>query len=261
MEENWQELLKELGRARPEGEPGERWEEPGGLAAVLLRLVRRWERLAARLPLTGQTGASPGVPGGWEQALAGIERTARGYEELAGTITRANQQAAGSIERLFAGLESGGARAASTVGGGFERMWGGLYAGLGGYAQRLGQLSTLSAGAFGALAAMNPLGAAAAGGTLQSLGAVLLRLTSGFSLLTQAAGGLAGGSGTTASSAALSRPETAAVPTVVNVYLEGRRSSGGYEVDRALSRAGVDRELRQRLRELARTGASPLPGR
>ncbi len=47
-------------------------------------------------------------------------------------------------------------------------------------------------------------------------------------------------------------------PQVVNVYINGIRSSNVYEVDRSLNRAGVDRELRNRIRELVRTGSNPI---
>ncbi|MBW7996015.1 MAG: hypothetical protein FVQ81_05460 [Candidatus Glassbacteria bacterium] len=57
-------------------------------------------------------------------------------------------------------------------------------------------------------------------------------------------------------------PRVSAAPVpqgrTVNVYINGQSLSSAVEVDRTLGRAGVDRRLREQVKELVRSGANPV---
>jgi hypothetical protein len=161
------------------------------------------------------------------------------------------------VSGLFGEIERRGESAAGVTGEKFISMIDRIGEGMGDYALRLGTLSGLAAKAFFALRAMNPFAASAASMALLSLGKMMGRLAFSFSAL----GGSSSGS-SRQSSGANGQPSPESTwrgPQVVNVYISGLKASTPYEIDRSLNRAGVDRELRQRIRELIRTGANPVP--
>jgi|GEM_PF-3762857 hypothetical protein len=132
-----------------------------------------------------------------------------------------------------------------------------LYGGLSSYAMNLGTVSGYASKAFAAFRTLNPFGAAAASFGLIALGQMLRSLSSGMG----GGAGWGGGSATrlaTAGAGGSTAESTWRGPQVVNVYIDGIRSANVYEVDRSLDRAGVDRELRNRIRELVRTGSNPI---
>lgn len=211
--------------------------------------------------MSGRPGGNSGLPGiggqGAGTETAGIERVRADYDSLVESILSGNRKAGESIAQLFASLTGGGKQAKQALAGVFEGMAGQIFASMGDYAKRLGVLTGLSAKAFAALRSMNPFAAAAASVGLIALGQALKSLAGslgkggGHSAGADAGGGY---SQTAATSAA-----TAAQPSAqpLNIYIGGLRGTGAYEVERALSRAGVDRELRERFRELVRTGSNP----
>ena len=206
-----------------------------------------------------------GFPGGGviEEILEGLERVEQRHREMIERISGGNRKALGGISGLFEQLAERLRSAAGVTGKVFEKLQGNLFSSLGAYATRLGFLTGLASKAFTALRTMNPFAAAAASMALLALGQALKRLASG-------AGGAAGVSpGSTAaalqpasSGAAGSRSavnsDTWRAPRVVNIYINGLKSGSSLEVDRTLGRAGIDRELRQRIQELVRTGANPV---
>lgn len=192
-----------------------------------------------------------------DRAVDCIKKVESSYSGMVEKIVSGNQRALESVSGLFGELERGGDSAAGVTGEKFISMIDRIGEGMGDYALRLGTLSGLAAKAFFALRTMNPFAASAASMALLSLGKMMGRLAFSFSGL----GGSSSGSSRQSYGAnGQSSPEsTWRGPQVVNVYISGLKASTPYEVDRSLNRAGVDRELRQRIRELIRTGANPVP--
>lgn len=188
---------------------------------------------------------------GFVEALDGIERVRSGYESLVESILGGNRSAAESVKALFVALTGGGRKAHEELAGSFEAMTGQIFAGMGDYAKRLGVLSGLAAKAFAALRSMNPFAAAAASVALIAIGQALKGLAGSVGKGGGSGGVAANGTGSAGSSSGggISRP--------VNIYINGLRSAAPYAVERVLDRAGVDRDLRERFRELVRTGANP----
>jgi len=188
---------------------------------------------------------------------AGFERVRADYDSLVESILSGNRKAGESIAQLFASLTGGGKQAKQSLAGVFEGMAGQIFESMGDYAKRLGVLTGLSAKAFAALRSMNPFAAAAASVGLIALGQALKSLAGSLGKGGGHSAGADTGSGysqTAATSAATSASPSA---QPLNIYIGGLRGTGVYEVDRALNRAGVDRELRERFRELVRTGSNP----
>jgi hypothetical protein len=196
---------------------------------------------------------------GLARTLESIAQVKQSYAGMIENILSGNQSALGSILGLFGELTGKGKKAGDATGQVFQMLQGQVFSTLGKYASQLGLLTGLSSKAFAALKSMNPFAAAAASVALLALGQALKRLSSHvgrsespedpFPAGGASAGGAGAGSGGEAGSGGQNR--------VVNIYINGLRSANPYEVDRALDRAGVDRELRNRFRELVRTGANP----
>ena len=192
---------------------------------------------------------------------AGIERVRADYDSLVESILSGNRKAGESIAQLFTSLTGGGKQAKQALAGVFEGMAGQIFESMGDYAKRLGVLTGLSAKAFAALRSMNPFAAAAASVGLIALGQALKSLAGslGKGGGKQAGSGSGPGYAQAAATSAASSVSPSAQP--LNIYIGGLRGTGAYELDRALNRAGVDRELRERFRELVRTGSNPAVGR
>ncbi|HUU29384.1 MAG TPA: hypothetical protein VM123_16395 [archaeon] len=196
-----------------------------------------------------------------DKALQSIGRIQARYGEMVDMIISGNQSALSSISGLFQQLEARGWAAADSTGSRFARLQGDIFGGMGDYAARLGSLTGLASKAFAALSSMNPFAASAASVALLALGKALKSLASfsGSSGSTYSGGySTAGAYGSTGANQDSGAGNTWTGPQVVNVYINGLKSANPYEVDRTLNRAGVDRELRQRIRELVRTGSNPI---
>jgi len=216
----------------------------------------------AAQPAGGRARLGSGPAGGQSAAggaLAGIEQVREGYDSLVQSILGGNRSAGDSIAQLFGSLTGGGKQAKQALAGVFEGMAGQIFSGMADYAKQLGFLTGMSAKAFTALKSMNPWAAAAASIGLIALGTALKSLAGS---LGKGSGGSPSGSGGNYSQSSTVASSTAASSSQpLNIYIGGL--GGGtstYQVERTLDRAGVDRELRERFRELVRTGANPALG-
>ncbi|MCE5272031.1 hypothetical protein LLH00_12215 [bacterium] len=210
---------------------------------------------AAGLSLGGQDAGGLGAGG----ALAGIEQVREGYDSLVQSILGGNRSAGDSITQLFSSLTGGGKQAKQALAGVFEGMAGQIFSGMADYAKQLGVLTGLASTAFTALKSMNPFAAAAASIGLIALGAALKSLAGSLGKGGGYQNANTGGGYSQAASASASTVASASQP--LSIYIGGLGSGvSSYEVERTLDRAGVDRELRERFRELVRTGANPALG-
>ncbi|MFH1070322.1 MAG: hypothetical protein V1794_11945 [Candidatus Glassbacteria bacterium] len=192
-----------------------------------------------------------------QAATSSFDRIEKRYRDWLETARGGNLELFGSFARLFEMIAERSGRAFEAAGGGFAIMQEKLYPGLAEYAGGLSALTGAAGRAFQALRAMNPIAAMIASSALSLLGSFFNRR--------QAAAAPASsvmayaGSGTASVGASAAGGWTG--PQVVNVYIDGIRVGGEYEMDRTLGRAGVDRQLRDRIRELVRTGANPAGSR
>ncbi|MEA1997429.1 MAG: hypothetical protein U9N45_07305 [Gemmatimonadota bacterium] len=212
-------------------------------------------------PFGGILDTSQG--GTFDMVSISIKDIEERYLDMVGKIVSGNRTAQESVIRLFDELSRSGGTAATATGEHFARVQGEMFSAMGNYASQLGKLTGLASRAFFSLRSMNPFSASAAAAALQALGSALRRLASsvGTARGLSSPGGYSSGwqQGAAATSGTAGAGNTWRGPRTVNVYINGIKSSSPYEVDRALNRAGVDRELRARIRELARTGSNPLP--
>lgn len=191
--------------------------------------------------------------------LNGLAEIERRYQEMRNRVRAGNAELLSGFIRTFEQVKSGGREAFNSLGERFEALSGTLNDSLGDYAVNLGAVSGFASKAFTAFRTLNPFAAAFAAAGLGALGQMLRRLSTGGG----GKGGTSSGSFSLGTSSSAS-PSTNAGndswrgPQVVNVYIDGLRNSSPQELDRTLGRAGVDRELRQRIRELVRTGSNPV---
>jgi len=182
------------------------------------------------------------------------------YDQMLERIMSGNDKIMASFASMFRKILEQATGSFDRIGNSSTILCKDLYRGLADYTMHLGAVSGYASKAFAAFRTLNPFGAAAASFGLIALGQMLRSLSSGL-------GGSAR-SGTVGSGVRLatagdggvsaeSSSSTRGGPQVVNVYIDGIRGGSVYQVDRNLDRAGVDRELRNRIRELVRTGSNP----
>ncbi len=215
----------------------------------------------------GKGGRFPGGVGGRKngplppllQAENPFEKMLDSYEKMLRQIISGNDQIMSSWMKMCRKMLELATGSYDRIGQRYSIMHKDLYGGLADYTLHLGAVSGYVSKAFAAFRTMNPFAAAAASFGLIALGQMLRSLsfgrggsapsgTGGRSSMKLAAAGAGG----------VSAESSWRGPQVVNVYINGIRSSNVYEVDRGLNRAGVDRELRNRIRELVRTGSNPI---
>ena len=180
------------------------------------------------------------------------------YDKLFGQIIGGNDEIMASFASMFRKILEQATGSFDRIGRRSTVLCKDLYSGLADYTVNLGAVSGYASRAFAAFRTLNPFGAAAASFGLMALGQMLRSLSSGGAA--PALSGSGGGSSArlaTADAGGISAESTWSGPQVVNVYIDGMRSGSVYEVDRSLDRAGLDRELRNRIRELVRTGSNP----
>ncbi len=195
----------------------------------------------------------PGKDGGLEHLKTIREMYDKMFEQIIG----GNDKIMASFDLMFRKMLEWGTGSFDKIGKRSSILNKDLYGGLSSYAMHLGTVSGYASRAFAAFRTLNPFGAAAASFGLIALGQMLRSLSSGMG----GGAGWGGGSATrlaTAGAGGSTAESTWRGPQVVNVYIDGIRSANVYEVDRSLDRAGVDRELRNRIRELVRTGSNPI---
>lgn len=195
----------------------------------------------------------PGKDGGLEHLKTIREMYDKMFEQIIG----GNDKIMASFDLMFRKMLEWATGSFDKIGKRSSILNKDLYGGLSSYAMNLGTVSGYASRAFAAFRTLNPFGAAAASFGLIALGQMLRSLSSGIG----GGAGWGGGSATrlaTAGAGGSTAESTWRGPQVVNVYIDGIRSANVYEVDRSLDRAGVDRELRNRIRELVRTGSNPI---
>ena len=250
----------------------------GNLTGVLKSLQQAAERLAGTgvlraTPAARTTFPVPGsIPSGQADPgpavlsiranadfLNGLAEIERRYQEMRNRVSAGNAELLAGFLRTFEQLKSGGREAFESLSERFESLTGTLNNNLGDYASNLGAVSGFASKAFTAFRALNPFAAAFAAVGLSALGQMLRRLSSGGSGKSGASSGsFSLGTGSSASTGTNAGNDSWRGPQVVNVYIDGLRNSSPQELDRSLGRAGVDRELRQRIRELVRSGSNPV---
>ena len=207
-------------------------------------------QLASWMPSFAQM---PGKDGGLEHLKTIREMYDKMFEQIIG----GNDKIMASFDLMFRKMLEWATGSFDKIGQRSSILNKDLYGGLSSYAMHLGTVSGYASKAFAAFRTLNPFGAAAASFGLIALGQMLRSLSSGMG----GGAGWGGGSGTrlaTAGAGGSTAESTWRGPQVVNVYIDGIRSANVYQVDRSLDRAGVDRELRNRIRELVRTGSNPI---
>ncbi|HLA40149.1 MAG TPA: hypothetical protein VJ417_09135 [Candidatus Glassbacteria bacterium] len=211
----------------------------------------RFDRGRTDFPNTVRRPDTAGFYGGM---LSSLDQLMKRYDQWLTLARGGNRELFDSFSRLFGMIAEQSNRAYETAGKGFAGMQEKMYAGLAEYAGSLSSLTGAAGRAFLALRAMNPVAAMLASSALSLIGSFFNRRSASAapasSVLAYANGGPAaagtgGGSNWTG-------------PQVVNVYIDGIKTGGDSEVDRTLGRAGVDRQLRDRIRELVRSGANPV---
>ena len=191
--------------------------------------------------------------------LNGLAEIERRYQEMRNRVSAGNAELLTGFLRTFEQLKSGGREAFGSLGERFESLTATLNGNLSDYALNLGAVSGIASKAFTAFRTLNPFAAAFAAVGLSALGQMLRRLSSGGSGTSGASSGsFSLGTGSSASTDTNAGNDSWRGPQVVNVYIDGLRNSSPQELDRTLGRAGVDRELRQRIRELVRSGSNPV---
>ena len=206
-------------------------------------------------PWISTTFPMPGKDGGLEFFKTIREMYDKMFEQIIG----GNDRIMASFALMFRNILEQATGSYDRIGQRYSIMQKDLYGGLADYALHLGAVSGFVSKAFAAFRTMNPFAAAAASFGLIALGQMLRSLSSGRGgSAPSGTGGRSSMKLATAGAGGVSAESSWRGPQVVNVYINGIRSSNVYEVDRGLNRAGVDRELRNRIRELVRTGSNPI---
>ncbi len=195
--------------------------------------------------LSGNQGADNGIEQWWEQMHQGqdqfLQQVLEGLVELEG-----------GFGGMFGNFLTTGNDTFDRLGNSLMKVGQGL---LGGMTKAGGPLSFLGSAFSGAQSA------------LSFLSPVTSVLSTGFSLF-KGIGGLFGGRKTQQLASPLVnrsdyKPQPLSAPAqqagrTVNVYINGQTLGSAVEVDRTLGRAGVDRRLRDQVKELVRSGANPV---
>ncbi len=202
----------------------------------------------------GMLGGSFGE--NFSEILEGIDQTREHYQEMIGGIVEGNREAAGSITGMFGKLVTGSEEACALTGESFEMMGNRIFDLMGEYAARLGKLSILSSKVFTALRSMNPWVAAAAGVALMVLGKRMRGLAGSVGTGSTEGGsaGTAVSGGGTATGREADGPKMPRTQIII-IDSGGRRIAGSSDLDRTLDRAGIDRSLRNQIREMVRSGS------
>jgi hypothetical protein len=224
------------------------------LAGQLLGLLSTWQASSAPdipgLSGTSLSGIMPqGADNGIEQWWVQMQQ---GQEQYLQQVLEGLTELEGGFGGMFGNLLTTGNDTFDRLGGSLMKMGQGL---LGGQTKAGGPLSFLGSAFSGVQSALGFLGPA---GSIVS---------TGFSLL-KGIGGLFGGRKTQQLASPLVnrsdyKPQPVSAPAqqagrTVNVYINGQTLGSAVEVDRTLGRAGVDRRLRDQVKELVRSGANPV---